>query len=90
MCEGVEMNFLSFFPVNLDIAIRVAAHLFLQSGDHFVFACVTAQRQIGETAMNEASSRSHQILRLVCAHIKLNCLQQTFFVKKKPVLNLLC
>lgn len=90
MCEGVEINFLSSHPVNLDIAIRVAAHLFLQSGDHFFFACVTAQRQIGETAMNEASSRSHQILRLVCAHIKLNCLQQTFFVKKKPVLNLLC
>jgi len=26
---------------------------------------VAAQRQIGETALNEASSRSHQILRLV-------------------------
>uniref|UniRef100_A0A453RQE9 Kinesin motor domain-containing protein n=1 Tax=Aegilops tauschii subsp. strangulata TaxID=200361 RepID=A0A453RQE9_AEGTS len=26
--------------------------------------CATAQRQIGETALNEASSRSHQILRL--------------------------
>ncbi|WOL18152.1 kinesin-like protein KIN-7F [Canna indica] len=27
-----------------------------------------AQRQVGETYLNEASSRSHQILRLVCLH----------------------
>lgn len=31
------------------------------------FVCATAQRETGETALNEASSRSHQILRLVGA-----------------------
>jgi hypothetical protein len=31
-----------------------------------------AQRQIGETALNEMSSRSHQILRLVGSHATLN------------------
>ena len=30
------------------------------------FCILAAQRQIGETALNETSSRSHQILRLVC------------------------
>lgn len=34
----------------------------------FFYFCLilAAQRQIGETALNETSSRSHQILRLVC------------------------
>uniref|UniRef100_A0A453LDY7 Uncharacterized protein n=1 Tax=Aegilops tauschii subsp. strangulata TaxID=200361 RepID=A0A453LDY7_AEGTS len=32
----------------------------------------TAQRQIGETALNETSSRSHQILRLVGALMDLS------------------
>ena len=34
--------------------------------------CATAQREIGETALNEASSRSHQILRLVGAPLILS------------------
>ncbi|KAJ8443627.1 hypothetical protein Cgig2_019609 [Carnegiea gigantea] len=40
----------------------------LRDRDHFkeLIAVCQAQRQIGETFLNEASSRSHQILRLVC------------------------
>jgi hypothetical protein len=36
--------------------------------------CASAQREIGETALNEASSRSHQILRLVGAPLVLSIL----------------
>lgn len=47
---------------------------------------LAAQRKIGETSMNETSSRSHQILRLVYAYILFSLLisnkyPNCFFIK---------
>lgn len=33
---------------------------------------LVAQRQVGETSLNDKSSRSHQIIRLVCFNRSLN------------------
>lgn len=43
----------------------------------FVNCIVIAQRKTGETALNEASSRSHQILRLVCLSFTKAALSST-------------
>ncbi|KAM0860805.1 hypothetical protein ACQ4PT_046309 [Festuca glaucescens] len=53
----------------------------LRDKDHLkdLLAMCEAQREIGETALNEASSRSHQILRLVGAHLILYVLH--YFLK---------
>lgn len=45
----------------------------------FVNCIVIAQRKTGETALNEASSRSHQILRLVCLSFTKAALLFFFF-----------
>ena len=52
-CEGkgICIIFLTEFGLYLYIAYYV----------------LVAQRQVGETYLNEKSSRSHQIIRLVCA-----------------------
>lgn len=33
---------------------------------YVIWCIIAAQRQIGETSLNERSSRSHQIIKLVC------------------------
>ncbi|KHN36049.1 Kinesin-related protein 4 [Glycine soja] len=47
----------------------------LRDWNHFteLISFCEAQRQIGETALNEASSRSHQILRLAGMRLKEGC-----------------
>jgi hypothetical protein len=67
VCEGMDQPNLPFLSLNhwswkphaaLQLHRFTAALL-----THL--CCAAAQRQIGETNMNETSSRSHQILRLV-------------------------
>lgn len=49
----------------------------------YVLYYFSAQRQIGETSLNETSSRSHQILRLVCLSVlSLVCVCVLFSIKQ--------
>ena len=72
MCEGLKPKFL-FFPFKETRLIE--ASRWVTSSALILSVSGTAQRQIGETAMNETSSRSHQILRLVGPCAVLNDVQ---------------
>lgn len=63
VCEGKILSSLALtgeFVVTAVISLSLSLSLV-----NSVIVHSTAQRQIGETALNETSSRSHQILRLV-------------------------
>jgi hypothetical protein len=60
VCEGINLTFLYLEYNNLYHAL---GYIFLK----VILNLFIAQRQIGETNLNEMSSRSHQILRLVCS-----------------------
>jgi centromeric protein E len=45
----------------------------------YIISCIiAAQRQIGETMLNERSSRSHQIIKLVC--LSFLSLERSLFI----------
>jgi hypothetical protein len=79
VCEGMETEFCFLIARN-----RQHLLVCFSSSALILLVCGTAQRQIGETALNETSSRSHQILRLVGTFAILNDVQifrqELFFV----------
>lgn len=59
---------------------------FIYDSDLTIFICflLLAQRQVGETALNDTSSRSHQIIRLVSfSAIKICCYLWIFTLATK-------
>ena len=66
ICEGKA--FYKILLLNFNIL-----HLYI------IWCIIAAQRQIGETLLNERSSRSHQIIKLVCLSF-LFSLERSLFI----------